>query len=1013
MADETAKLILAVDSTSAKTATADLDKLTESSAKAEAATGKLGTTSGTAGRAVKASADATSAAAVSAEQLAETEQQAAKRIHDMVQASLAAVEASKANAAASAAATRATSEGAAASKALAEAQTAQMQRWTALRAPVVEVQTLLSKSKLTTAEVAKAEQLLDRAQAAGVITSGELAEAFAILDAAKVKDIAVTEAQSIANKSAGLSSRAQSEIATAASEIAAGNFSRLRRTGAAFANQAGLLTKLMSPMGLAILGVSGTVIALVTAFAKGEAEQAAFNKALILTGDYAGKTTLQLESMAESLAGVGGATQHAAAGALAQVVQSGQFFGKQIETVTKAALELQQTTGQAVDETIQQFVKLGKDPVQGLLDLNQSMHFLTQSTYDQVTALVQRGEKDKAAQVAQDAYASAVKQRAQDVQQNLGFLEKAWNGVAGAAKGAWDRMLDVGRPETIDQKITDIGNKLSVAQDQLRTGVRGTAGLSASQINAGLQSQQIDPDQVRKTIANLQAQLKDLQFQKLTGGNIFAAGQSLANREIGDRIAAQQALNSGAGASAQSTLNARLNELATQKAKALMGVVDPDKRQSIIVAFNAQVAEAAHQYDSAIKKLTPHASKANPLSGLQGLVNSTGVSSLVIPNDKPTTEYVQTVAKLTTAFDQARAKGADLGAAEDLFAKGVAAANLKLKEQQDQIQQGNDRAFAQFKATLDEQVAAQKNAVDIQVASVGMGQKEAEQARQLNALDQQRIQQVQRLEHAQATHPEQYAELQRQIDAVNASFGDMRDTMLDGFHRTDAAQSDWRNGALAAMQDFIDAGKNVAGQMQTFIGGAFDAMTDAIGNFATTGKGDVKSLVLSILSDFAKMEARIAESKLLSAFIGSYTGTGQGTMATSMDSNGTFFSFANGGTFDSPSLSRYSGGVYDSPHLFKFANGGVFGEAGTEAIMPLTRGADGKLGVRADGTGTMSVTVNQTYQTSNSGASGSDQSRGEQNDAIRQFQKRMKDTAKQTILDEQRPGGSLWRMAHA
>ena len=36
MADETAKLILAVDSTSAKTATADLDKLTESSAKAEA-----------------------------------------------------------------------------------------------------------------------------------------------------------------------------------------------------------------------------------------------------------------------------------------------------------------------------------------------------------------------------------------------------------------------------------------------------------------------------------------------------------------------------------------------------------------------------------------------------------------------------------------------------------------------------------------------------------------------------------------------------------------------------------------------------------------------------------------------------------------------------------------------------------------------------------------------------------------------------------------------------------------
>jgi lambda family phage tail tape measure protein len=420
---------------------------------------------------------------------------------------------------------------------------------------------------------------------------------------------------------------------------------------------------------------------------------------------------------------------------------------------------------------------------------------------------------------------------------------------------------------------------------------------------------------------------------------------------------------------------------------------------------------------------TPHTSKANPLSGLQSLVNSTGVSSLVIPNDKPTTEYVQTVAKLTEAFDKARAKGADLGAAEDLFAKGVAAANLKLKEQQGQIQQGNDRAFAQFKATLDQQVAAQKNAIDIQVASVGMGQKEAEQMRQLNALDQQRIEQVQRLEHAQATHPEQYAELQRQIDATNASFGDMRDTMVDGFHRMDAAQANWRNGVVSAMQDFIDAGRDVAGQMQNVVGGAFDSMADAIGNFVTTGKLDVKSLVASILSDFAKMEARIAASKLLSAFLSYFTGVSDNGSASFAPNDGSgaaigtgYVGNALGGAYNSPSLAQYEGGVYNTPHFFGFANGGVFGEAGPsayEAIMPLTRGADGKLGVRADGTGGMSVIVNQSYQISNSGASGSDQSHGEQSDAIRQFQKRMKDTAKQTILDEQRPGGSLWRMAHA
>lgn len=47
-------------------------------------------------------------------------------------------------------------------------------------------------------------------------------------------------------------------------------------------------------------------------------------------------------------------------------------------------------------------------------------------------------------------------------------------------------------------------------------------------------------------------------------------------------------------------------------------------------------------------------------------------------------------------------------------------------------------------------------------------------------------------------------------------------------------------------------------------------------------------------------------------------------------------------------MSTYSNGIYDSPQFFAFAKGaGVFGEAGPEAIMPLTRTSDGSLGVRA------------------------------------------------------------------
>ena len=65
------------------------------------------------------------------------------------------------------------------------------------------------------------------------------------------------------------------------------------------------------------------------------------------------------------------------------------------------------------------------------------------------------------------------------------------------------------------------------------------------------------------------------------------------------------------------------------------------------------------------------------------------------------------------------------------------------------------------------------------------------------------------------------------------------------------------------------------------------------------------------------------------------------------------------------------GGIVNSPTLFPMRGAaGLMGEAGPEAIMPLARGSDGKLGVK--GGGTVSVTVNiatpdaQSFQRSQS-----------------------------------------------
>ena len=69
----------------------------------------------------------------------------------------------------------------------------------------------------------------------------------------------------------------------------------------------------------------------------------------------------------------------------------------------------------------------------------------------------------------------------------------------------------------------------------------------------------------------------------------------------------------------------------------------------------------------------------------------------------------------------------------------------------------------------------------------------------------------------------------------------------------------------------------------------------------------------------------------------------------------SYSAFAKGGTFTNQIIAK--------PTYFRFAKGsgfgtGLMGEAGPEAIMPLTRGADGSLGVSASGIGGGDVQVN-------------------------------------------------------
>ena len=134
------------------------------------------------------------------------------------------------------------------------------------------------------------------------------------------------------------------------------------------------------------------------------------------------------------------------------------------------------------------------------------------------------------------------------------------------------------------------------------------------------------------------------------------------------------------------------------------------------------------------------------------------------------------------------------------------------------------------------------------------------------------------------------------------------------------------------------------------------SMEDALVKFATTGKLSFQDFSNVVIQEIARMHAKMVVSGLFSGVMSWFGGGGYSAGTTeyfsTLTDNANALGWAKGGVFDSASLSAYSNQIHDTPKLFAFARGaGVFAEAGPEAIMPLIRGSDGNLGVRAHGGG--------------------------------------------------------------
>ncbi|MGG7989851.1 phage tail length tape measure family protein [Klebsiella aerogenes] len=242
--------------------------------------------------------------------------------------------------------------------------------------------------------------------------------------------------------------------------------------------QGGQLKDMFGGIGPAIKGVGTYVMGLVNPFTitaaavgvlglayyKGAQEQDEFYKSLVLTGNQVGKTSGQLADMAARAGAVADSTTGKASSTLNQLVSSGKVAGDSLERVTTAVIKISDATGIATEKLVSDFNDIAADPVAAITKLNDQYHFLTLATYNQIKALQDEGNQQEAARVATDAYANTMQQRANDIHQNLGLLESAWDSLGKAAKGAWDAMLNIGREQTLQDKLSTLNENIAEAQ---------------------------------------------------------------------------------------------------------------------------------------------------------------------------------------------------------------------------------------------------------------------------------------------------------------------------------------------------------------------------------------------------------------------------------------------------------------------------------------------------------------------------------------------------------------------
>ncbi|QBI82330.1 tail length tape-measure protein 1 [Pseudomonas phage vB_Pae_BR58b] len=678
---------------------------------------------------------------------------------------------------------------------------------------------------------------------------------------------------------------------------------------AASANNAKTAMVGLSGAGSAFIVIGAAVaaagVALALAYEKGSSEADELNKAIVLTGNYAGTTAGQLSAMAASLARANG-TQYEAVAVLSEITATGKFTVDQIEQVATTSIAMQEATGKAVSDTVAEFSKLADEPVKASQQLNEKYHYLTASVYEQIAALDQQGDSLGAAQLAMDAYSQAMDERASQIVENLGTLETAWKTVAGVAKGAWDEMLGVGRTETPEERLEQLtkGQAFQPGRAVASGAVFGPLGWF-NELRKAYQRSSMSDDERGKQFTDALQEIQDegekaqkARLDRYLEDEAIRGQQSMdkllesvrtnkekrdkLNRELDRSIAAIQAANPNDErlrpeniAAARKAIDQKYKDPKTPK-----GPSTPLDQSSVTEAKN-RLDQLQTDFRNAEQKL-----QAQQRAGLLSYADYVAQRGELISQNKDqvTAAYEGEIQALEALRDKSSTTAAQrisldqkIAEARNNMVKAQKKADADLEVLQ-LNEQGRLKKQAQAVKAYSDALQQQQDALALQgqraAAAVGMGAQQRRLFDQRGSLDDRFAQQRLDLasQYGDGSRGMSLDEYNDKLKALEASHAAMTQQLQRNYADLQAAQGNWVNGATSAFADYIDSARDVAGQTYELFSNAFSGLEDAVVTFVTTGKASLDDFVRTMIGDLARMATRQLGASLLSGF-----GLGGGT----------------------------------------------------------------------------------------------------------------------------------------